>query len=91
MHIEFKENEAPKGLQLAMQKLSLKSEKKKTKNANETPSKRIRIELALVYQGTPMLMVVKIPIWILRSYDFTISPTQNDLNLSRIFAVVQDR
>ena len=26
-------------------------------------------------------MVVKIPIWILRSYDFTISPTQNDLNL----------
>ena len=27
MHIEFKENEAPKGLQLAMQKLSLKSEK----------------------------------------------------------------
>ena len=38
-----------------------------------------------------MGMVVKIPIWILRSYDFTISPTQNDLNLSRIFAVVQDR
>ena len=36
-------------------------------------------------------MVVKIPIWILRSYDFTISLTQNDLNLSRIFAVVQDR
>ena len=32
-------------------------------------------------------MVVKIPIWILRSYDFTISPTQNDLNLSRIFAI----
>ena len=38
-----------------------------------------------------VIMVVKIPIWILRSYDFTISPTQNDLNLSRIFAVVQDR
>ena len=38
-----------------------------------------------------MSMVVKIPIWILRSYDFTISLTQNDLNLSRIFAVVQDR
>ena len=38
-----------------------------------------------------LTMVVKIPIWILRSYDFTISPTQNDLNLSRIFAVVQDR
>ena len=38
-----------------------------------------------------LAMVVKIPIWILRSYDFTISPTQNDLNLSRIFAVVQGR
>ena len=35
-------------------------------------------------------MVVKILIWILRSYDFTISPIQNDLNLLRIFAIVQD-
>ena len=44
-----------------------------------------------IRQGDPLSMIVKIPIWILRSYDFTISPTQNDLNLSRIFAIVQDR
>ena len=28
--------------------------------------------------ATPLSMVVKIPIWILRSYDFTIPSTQND-------------
>ena len=36
-------------------------------------------------------MVVKIPIQILQSYDFTILPAQNDLDLSRILAIVQDR
>ena len=36
-------------------------------------------------------MVVKIPIWILQSYDFTISPTQNDPDLSKIFAIVWDQ
>jgi len=37
------------------------------------------------------VMVVKILIWILRSYDFTIPLTQNDLDLLRILVVVQDR
>ena len=36
-------------------------------------------------------MIVKILIWILRSYDFTIPLTQNDLDLLRILAIVQDR
>ena len=36
-------------------------------------------------------MVVKIPIWILRSYDFTILLAKNDLDLSGIFAIVQNR
>ena len=36
-------------------------------------------------------MIVKISIWILQSYDFTISSAQNNSNLSRIFAIVQDR
>jgi len=36
-------------------------------------------------------MVVKISIWILRSYDFTIPPAQNDPNLSRIFVIIQDQ
>ena len=36
-------------------------------------------------------MVVKIPIWILRSYDFMIPLTQNDLDLSKILAIVQNR
>ena len=35
-------------------------------------------------------MVVKIPIWILRFYDLTISPVQNDSDLSSILAIVQD-
>ena len=37
------------------------------------------------------VMVVKIPIWILWFYDFTISLAQNNSNLSRIFAIVQNR
>ena len=49
------------------------------------------IQLLKKFKCYIITMVVKIPIWILRSYDFTISPTQNDLNLSRIFAVVQNR
>ena len=36
-------------------------------------------------------MVVKIPIWVLQFYDFMIPPVQNDSDLSRIFAIVQDR
>ena len=36
-------------------------------------------------------MVVKISIWIIQFYDFTISPTQNDPDLLRIFAIIQDR
>ena len=38
-----------------------------------------------------IIMVVKIPIWILRSYNFTISSTQNDPDLSKNFAIVQDQ
>ena len=36
-------------------------------------------------------MVVKISIWIIQFYDFTIPHTQNDPDLSRIFAIIQDR
>ena len=35
-------------------------------------------------------MIVKILIWILQSYNFTISPAQNDPDLSRIFSIVQN-
>ena len=35
-------------------------------------------------------MIVKISIWILQSYDFTILPAQNNPDLSRIFAIVQN-
>ena len=35
-------------------------------------------------------MVVKISIWIIQFYDFTIPSIQNDPDLSRIFAIVQD-
>ena len=53
--------------------------------------KKPTIKEEIFEKNAATTMVVKIPIWILRSYDFTISPTQNDLNLSRIFAVVQGR
>ena len=38
-----------------------------------------------------IIMVVKIPIWILRPYNFTISSTQNDPDLSKKFAIIQDQ
>ena len=44
-----------------------------------------------VMWGLYVCRVVKIMIWILQSYDFMIPPAQNDLDLSRIFAIVQDR
>ena len=44
-----------------------------------------------VMWGLYVCRVVKIMIWILRSYDFMIPPAQNDSDLSRIFAIVQDR
>ena len=47
------------------------------------PSETLQIELI-------RYMVVKISIWIIQFYDFTISPTQNDPDLSRIFVIVQD-
>ena len=41
------------------------------------------------HSNMPIIMVVKISI--LWSYDFTISPTQNDPDFSRIFVIIQDQ
>ena len=62
MHIKFEENRAWKCLQTAARKsvqISKKdtTTKKKKKNAEDALTKRMRMELALVYQGTPMLVI----------------------------------
>ena len=61
MHIKFEENRAWKMPPNSYTKISPKIKKrhtqKKKKNANEALTKWVRIELALVYQGTPMLVV----------------------------------
>ena len=57
MHIKLEENRAWKCLQTAARKSVQKSRKDTQKNADEALTKRMRMELALVYLGTPMLVV----------------------------------
>ena len=54
------------------------------------PYVKIPISIHVMW-GLYVCRVVKIMIWILRSYDFMIPPAQNYSDLSRIFAIVQDR
>ena len=59
MHIKFEENRAWKMPPNSCTKISPEIKKRHTqkKNADEAPTKRVRMELALVYQGTPMLVI----------------------------------